>query len=55
MDKICVRKVKALQGEAKELAEKHKLEPNDLVILSINLEKIHGAPVEYLLAKLNEK
>ena len=54
MNNIVVRKVKVLEGVAKDIAEKHELEPDDLVILTVSLEKIHGAPIAYLLAKMSK-
>lgn len=56
---IRIRKVKVLQGRAKEEAEKNGLKPNDLVIVttSVNslpeyhIEKIDGDPVSYLLKR----
>jgi len=56
---IRIRKVKVLKGRAKEEAEKNKLSPDDLVILttSVNslpeyhVEKIEGDPVSYLLKR----
>jgi hypothetical protein len=56
---IRIRKVKVLQGRAKIEAEKKKLGPNDLVIVttSVNslpeyhVEKIDGDPVSYLLKR----
>lgn len=53
MNNTVIRKVRVLQGVAKEIAEDYGLEPNDLVILSVSLEKVIGSPVEYLLSKLN--
>ncbi|MFA5306640.1 MAG: hypothetical protein WC365_04265 [Candidatus Babeliales bacterium] len=56
---ICIRKVKILQGKAKDAADKQNLTPNDLVIVtttinkdsppSYNVEKVIGDPVSYLL------
>ncbi len=54
---ISIRKVKVLQGRAREEATKMGLEANDLVLLttSINslpeysIEKIDGDPVSFLL------
>lgn len=54
MNNIVIRKVKVLQGIAKDLAEEAGLEPNDLVILSVSLEKIVGSPVEYLLKQIED-
>jgi hypothetical protein len=59
---IRIRKVKVLQGRAKEEAEKLKLDPNDLVIVttSVNslpeyrIEKIEGDPVSYLLKRAKD-
>ena len=45
-------KVKTLQGRAKLMAEIKGLSPNDLVILTINMEKIIGDPVSYLLSQV---
>jgi len=56
---IRIRTVKVLQGRAKEEAEKNGLKPDDLVIVTngVNIEKIHGDPVSYLLkrAKTSDK
>ena len=54
MNNIVVRKVKALEDVAKAIAKKHELEPDDLVILTVSLEKIHGDPITYLLAKMSD-
>lgn len=46
---IRIRIVKVLQGEEKAIADKMKLDPNDLVIVKyfpkLSLEKIEGDPV----------
>ena len=47
-----ISKTKILQGLAKDMAEDYGLEPNDLVIITISLEKIVGDPTSYLLSKL---
>ena len=54
MNKIGIRKVKVLQGIAKDIADKHGLGPNDLVIVSVSLEKVIGDPVSYLLSEFKE-
>lgn len=54
MNNIVIRKVKVLQGIAKDLAEADGLEPNDLVILTVSLEKVIGSPVDYLLKQIEE-
>ena len=54
MNNIVIRKVKVLQGMAKVMAEKQDLNPNDLVILTVSLEKVIGDPVSYLLSKIEE-
>ncbi len=54
MDKIGIRKVSVLQGMAKDIAEEHGLEPNDLVIVTVSLEKVMGDPVSYLLSQIEE-
>lgn len=48
-----IRKVKVLQGRAKERAEKMGLNPDDLVIVTPegHIEKITGDPVSYLLKR----
>lgn len=54
-----VRKVKVLQGRAKDEALKQGLEPNDLVIVTTtvnslpeyHIEKIDGDPVSFLLKR----
>lgn len=56
---VRIRKVKVLQGRAKDEAEKKNLKPDDLVIVttSVNslpeyrVEKIDGDPVSYLLRR----
>jgi hypothetical protein len=56
---VRIRKVKVLQGRAKDEAEKKNLKPDDLVIVttSVNslpeyhIEKIDGDPVSYLLKR----
>lgn len=56
---IRIRKVKVLQGRAKDKAEKSRLNPDDLVIVrtfvnslpEYHLEKITGDPVSYLLKR----
>ncbi len=55
MNKIGIRKVKVLQGMAKVVAEECGLEPDDLVILTVSLEKVIGDPVSYLLAQVIEE
>jgi len=52
-----IKKVKVLQGRAREEAEKMHLAPDDLVVLTTtvnslpeyHIEKIDGDPVSYLL------
>lgn len=53
---IRIRKVKVLQGKAKEEAKKKGLNPDDLVIVTngVNIEKIVGDPVSYLLKRAKE-
>ncbi len=53
MNKIVIRKVKVLQGLEKEIAEDYELEPDDLVIVNVSLEKVVGDPVTYLLSQLH--
>lgn len=56
---IRIRKVKVLQGRAKEVAEKSELKPDDLVIVTTRvnslpeyqIEKIDGDPVSFLLKR----
>ena len=55
MNNIVIRSVGGLQGIAKDLADEAGLDPNDLVILSVSLEKIVGSPVEYLLKQIEEE
>ena len=55
MNKIGIRKVNVLQGIAKDIADKHGLDPNDLVIVSVSLEKVIGDPVSYLLSEFKEE
>ena len=54
MNNTVIRKVSVLQGVAKALAKKQGLDPNDLVILTVSIEKVIGSPVSYLLSKMNE-
>lgn len=57
MADIRIRKVKVLQGKAKHEAEKQKLLPDDLVIVTTDvnsqqhIEKIEGDPVSFLLKR----
>lgn len=54
-----IRKVKVLQGRAKDEAERQRLTPNDLVVVTTtvnslpeyHIEKIDGDPVSYLLKR----
>jgi hypothetical protein len=56
----CIRKVKVLQGRAKDAAEKQGLGPDDLVIVTTSvhplpeyhIEKIDGDPVSFLLKQV---
>jgi len=56
---IRIRKVKVLQGRAKDKAEKKRLNPDDLVIVKTSvdslpeyeIEKIDGDPVSFLLKR----
>jgi len=56
---IRIRKVKVLRGRAKLEAEKQKMQPDDLVIVTTSLtvlpeyhiEKIVGDPVSFLLKR----
>jgi len=59
---IRIRKVKVLQGRAREEANKQGLRPDDLIIVKTtitsaspvpeyDLEKINGDPVSYLLKR----
>jgi len=60
-----IRKVKVLQGRAKAEADKQKLAPNDLVIVTTSvkikdlpeyhIEKIDGDAVSFLLKQANKK
>ena len=50
MNNTVIRKVKVLQGIAKTLADEYGLEPNDLVIITVSIEKVIGDPVSYLLS-----
>lgn len=57
-----IRKVKVLKGRAKEEAEKQKLSPDDLVVVTTSvdslpeyrIEKVEGDPVSYLLNRSKE-
>jgi hypothetical protein len=56
---VRIRKVKVLQGRAKEVAEKRNLDPDDLVLVTTSvgslpeykIEKIDGDPVSFLLKR----
>ena len=37
---------------AKDIADEYGLEPDDLVILTVSLEKVIGDPVSYLLPQI---
>jgi len=65
-DDIRIRKVKVLGDRARETANQMNLKENDLVIVrtyissypvlvSYELEKIEGSPIDYLLQKLNRR
>ena len=59
---IRIRKVKVLKGRAKVEAEKKKLAPDDLVIVTTSIgslpeyriEKIDGDPVSFLLKRASK-
>ena len=52
MSNTRIRKVKFLQGMAKTLAENQGLNPSDLVVLTVSIEKVVGDPVSFLLSKV---
>lgn len=52
MNNTVIRKVHVLQGMAKALAKKQGLKPDDLVILTVSIEKVIGDPVSYLLSQI---
>lgn len=52
MNNTVIRKVKVLQGMAKGIADEYGLDPDDLVILTVSLEKIVGSPVSFLLSTI---
>jgi len=52
MNNTVVRKVKTLKGMAKDMAEKQGLDPDDLVVLTVSIEKVVGDPVSFLLSKI---
>lgn len=52
MNNTVIRKVKVLQGMAKDMAEKQGLDPDDLVVLTVSIEKVVGDPVSFLLSKV---
>lgn len=54
MNNTVIRKVSVLQGMARLMADTEGLDPEDLVILTISMEKIVGSPVSYLLTKIEE-
>lgn len=51
-DRVGIVKVSTLRGRVKLMAEADDLEPDDLVILTVSMEKIIGDPVSYLLNDL---
>ncbi len=55
MNRVGIVKVSTLQGRAKLMAEADGLEPEDLVILTVSMEKIIGDPVSYLLLKMEDE
>jgi len=52
MNSVGIVKVNTLQGRTKLMAEAEGLDPDDLVILTISIEKVVGDPVSYLLSKV---
>ena len=54
MSRITIVKVNTLQGRLKLMAEADGLESNDLVILSVSMEKVIGDPDSYLLSQIEE-
>ncbi len=55
MNSVGIVKVSTLQGRAKLMAEAECLEPEDLVILTVSMEKVIGDPVSYLLGQVVEE
>ncbi len=55
MNSVGIVKVSTLQGRAKLMAETDGLDPDDLVILTVSMEKIIGDPGSYLLGQVIEK
>ena len=54
MNRTTIVKVGTLQGRVKLMAEADDLKTDDLVILTISMEKVAGDPVSYLLNDLLE-
>jgi len=52
MNSVGIVKVNTLEGRAKLMAEAEGLNSDDLVILTISMEKVVGDPVSYLLSKI---
>lgn len=52
MNSSKIRKVKTLRGMAKTIAEEYGLLPDDLVIVTVSLEKIEGDPVSFILSQM---
>ena len=53
MSNTRIRKVKFLQGMAQTLAKNQGLNPSDLVVLTVSIEKVVGDPVSFLLSKVH--
>ena len=51
MNNTSIVKVKTLQGRVRLMVEAEGLDPDDLVILTVSMEKIVGDPVSYLLSQ----
>jgi len=54
MNKTRIVKVKKLYGIARTLAEEQGLNLDDLVILTVSLEKVVGDPASYLLSQVQD-
>ena len=55
MNNTSIVKVKTLQGRVRLMAEAEGLDPDDLVILTVSIEKVVGDPVSYLLSQVVEE
>lgn len=52
MNNKSIVKVGTLQGRVKLMAEAQGWNPDDLVFLSVSMEKVDGDPVSFMLSKI---